>query len=296
MHHTVFFDLETNSLDTSEANIVQATVLDADGAVLVNQYAYPPIGLTTGCVAVHGIDVPKLEATEAVVSTDLPAIIVEAVRRRYGAKEPVHFVAYNNFGYDQSVLEFGFLKAGVCMPANWQFTDVLPLLREKSLPVRNHKLATIYEYLMRATKQWCPATDENLAYHDALTDTLCTRKVYRVCSKVPMERYTRPRLGSLDILDSPVMVLSGCTERMRAALATGGWHTVGDLMAQFQLLRHALSEMRRWIHCNGEPSCRFETENMAGQLATIHLLHSTQLRPRKCPKQSLPPPLLPLKT
>ena len=90
--------------------------------------------------------------------------VKNVIREIYGRKDVV-FVAYNNFGFDQIVLERGFKLVNNKMPVNWYFMDVMPLIKNKFPDLKpNYKLATVYENLIKINK------NEEINYHNSLDD------------------------------------------------------------------------------------------------------------------------------
>jgi hypothetical protein len=69
------------------------------------------------------------------------------IRDKYN-RDPVYLVAYNNFRYDQNILENNFKVCNIKMPLNWFFIDIFPIIKEMFPNMKpNYKLKTIYENL-----------------------------------------------------------------------------------------------------------------------------------------------------
>ena len=78
----VFYDLETNGLDYYTTGIMQITMLDIDGNILLNQYTYPYDNRIDG-TAIHGIDKEKLEYNNAVSTSELFILMKNILRAKY---------------------------------------------------------------------------------------------------------------------------------------------------------------------------------------------------------------------
>ena len=125
----IFYDLETNSLDTSKAAIMQICMMDEDNNILMNNYVYPYDGNIDG-TAIHGIDKDLLDRNSAIDAETMLNQVLNGIKMRY-PDEDIYLVAYNNFGYDQQVLEYNFNRFKLPIPKNWFFTDLLPYIKDK---------------------------------------------------------------------------------------------------------------------------------------------------------------------
>ena len=128
MAHYIFYDLETNGLDYYTTGIMQIAMIDVNGKVLLNQYVYP-FDHRIDCSHIHGITEQKLIDNNAIQTKDLCEIMVNLLNEQYGRDE-VHLIAYNNFGYDQIILENNFKISGIKIPNNWYFIDFFPICKE----------------------------------------------------------------------------------------------------------------------------------------------------------------------
>ena len=99
----------------------------------------------------------------------LCCLVKRVIRDNYGRND-VTFVAYNNFGFDQIVLERGF-KLVNKMPDNWYFIDVMPLIKKKFPNMKpNYKLSTVYQNLINVK--------EEINYHNSLDDCICLLEIF----------------------------------------------------------------------------------------------------------------------
>ena len=123
----LIFDLETNGVDVLNNSIMQMTIIAIDGKILLNEYVYPFDG-KIDAVHVHKIDEKKLKESNALTLDQLCCLIKRVIRDNYGRSD-ITWVAYNNFGFDQIVLERGFKLVNNRMPDNWYFMDIMPLIK-----------------------------------------------------------------------------------------------------------------------------------------------------------------------
>ena len=75
------------------------------------------------------------------------------LRSKYG-RSRINWVAYNAFGFDQSVLEANFKAVGIKIPNNWYFSDLLPIVKELYPDMKpNFKLGTVYRVLNNVSEE-----------------------------------------------------------------------------------------------------------------------------------------------
>ena len=118
----IFYDLETNGIDVLNNAIMQMTIIDKEGQILLNEYVYPYDGIIDA-THVHGIDEKKLRENDALQLNELVVLIKKVLKEKYN-REDIIWVAYNNFGFDQMVLEMSFKKINARSPENWYFMDL----------------------------------------------------------------------------------------------------------------------------------------------------------------------------
>ena len=222
----VFYDIETNGLDYYNTGIMQISILDIKGNILLNNYAYPYDNRIEG-TSIHGIDENKLITNKAVDASSICIIMKKVLREKYG-RSIVYFIGYNNFGYDQIILENNFKIVGVKIPENWYFIDLLPIVKEIYPNVKpNYKLKTIYELL-------CGNNDETINFHCSLSDSICLYRIFNVVIKKSNlhEIYVRPLLQSREIFLSPIFTINGYHKSMQ--LEKKGINSIGDLYNIFK--------------------------------------------------------------
>jgi DNA polymerase III alpha subunit (gram-positive type) len=221
----LFYDLETNGLDYYTTGIMQISMIDMDGNVLLNQYVYP-FDMRIECSDIHGIDNKKLIDNNAITTIELCKIIKRTIRERYG-RENVYLTAYNNFGYDQIILENNFKICGLKVPSNWYFTDLYPIIKEIYPNMKpNFKLSTVFSQLC--------GDNEIIQFHCALADTTCLYNIFNIISKQPcnFDKYTRSSLHSGMTLNDPISTLNGYHSVIR--FEQKGLKKVGDMYKIFE--------------------------------------------------------------
>ena len=205
----VFYDLETNGLDYYTTGIMQISLINIDGTVLLNQYVYPFDNRIDG-THIHGIDLEKLRENNAISTQNLCELMKDILRKKFG-RDDVYLIAYNNFGYDQIILENNFKTVNIKMPSNWYFVDLFPLLKELYPSIKpNFKLATVFEQLC--------GHDDSINFHCALADSTCMYKIFesKKSEIIPLlNKYTRSSLFNPKILDSPISSLGGYSSGMK---------------------------------------------------------------------------------
>jgi len=223
----LFYDLETNGLDYYTTGIMQITILEKNGNILINEYVYPFDKRVDGC-AIHNITEETLKINNAIETNELLVKMKNIIREKYN-RESVYLIAYNNFGYDQNILENNFKVCNIKMPLNWYFIDLFPIIKEMFPNMQpNYKLKTIYEHL-------CGPVD-NLNFHSSLTDTLCLHKIYNIIkdSEYLIKKYTRPSIKNKDYMDVSIFTLSGYNRYMQLELKNIS--TIGDIYKLFREL------------------------------------------------------------
>jgi DNA polymerase III epsilon subunit-like protein len=274
----VFFDTETNGLPREngaiQPAIMQIVIFNQNGESIFSQYVIPYDGLVAGAF-IHGISQETLDRNNALSMRQTAELIKTTLRRIYG-RTRINWVAYNTFGFDQSVLEANFKAVGIKMPINWYFSDLLPIVKELYPDMRpNFKLGTVYRVLNDISEE-----DYNkLELHNADTDVMCLHSIYlRISQDFPdnfprlFRIYTRPLLSNPEILNSHISVLNGYNKKI--PFESFGFTDVSDFMSVFQsdvvkcdvtLFKAELSN--KGLKCNG-----FITNNIANNINSINSL------------------------
>jgi len=273
----VFFDTETNGLPLKngaiQPAIMQIVIFDQNGNRIFSQYVIPYDGLVAG-TQIHGISQETLDTNNALTMRKTAESINSTLRRLYGRKR-INWIAYNNFGFDQSVLEANFKAVGIKMPIHWYFSDLLPIVKKLYPGMPKYKLGFIYQFLNNVSDE-----DFNkLELHNADTDVMCLYSIYlRISQDFPddfkklFRTYTRPQLSNPEILDSHISVLNGYYEEI--PFKRFGFTKVRDFVKVFKsdavkcdvlLFKTELSNIG--LKCNG-----FITNNIVCNINSINTL------------------------
>jgi len=260
----IFYDLETNGLDYYTTGIMQITMIDNNGNVLFNQYTYPYDNRIDGS-NIHGIDEEKLVSNNAVSTLDMCLLMKKIIREKYG-REIIYLVGYNNFGYDQIILENNFKISGVKISDNWNFIDLFPVMKELYPNIKpNYKLKTVYEILC--------GSDNNINFHCALADTTCLYNIFNVIKDKTnyYEIYNRPLLQSKKIFDSPIFTISGYHKSIR--LEDKGINLIGDLYNIFKETNFNIESFEVILRNKYNIYSNFYLNNMIKSIVIIYYFH-----------------------
>jgi DNA polymerase III epsilon subunit-like protein len=203
----IFYDLETNGLDHYTTGIMQITLLDIDGNIFLNQYVYPFDKRIDG-TNIHGIDEKKLIDNNAINTDELIFKLLNIINNKYN-NENVFLIAYNNFGYDQIILENNFKLYNMNIPDNWYFIDMYPIIKDLYPNMaNNYKLSTIYENLCGINK--------DIEFHTSLSDTICLYKIYKLVENnhYCFMQYLRCSLHNKNILKSKLYTFYGFNKKI----------------------------------------------------------------------------------
>jgi len=261
----IFFDTETNGLirnnGTQIPAIMQIVIFDQTGKCIISLYVIPFDGIID-CTSIHGIDREVLSKNNAMSLINACIYIKNTLYKLYGRRKIV-WIAYNTFGFDQTVLEGNFNAVHIKMPSQWYFSDLFPIVKELYPDIKpNHKLATVYSSIVMPSE----SVMNQLSFHNAETDVLCLYSIYNKIeennkddeeSKQKIDdlykKYYRPQLSSNEILQSPVSVLHGYFHKIPFHLSN--MNTVNDFYELFKSVNYdiALFEValrEKGIRCN----------------------------------------------
>jgi DNA polymerase III epsilon subunit-like protein len=262
----VFYDLETNGLDYYTTGIMQITILDIDGNILLDQYSYPFNNKIDG-THIHGIDLNKLVENNAINNIELCIKIKNIIRENYNRND-VYFIAYNNFGYDQIILENNFKIANIKIPNNWFFIDLLPIVKELYKIKPNYKLKTVYEYLC--------GIDDTINYHSSLSDTICLYKIYNHMMKdnnnfnMLLIKYCRSLLQYEFVLKSPISSLYGYTDGMM--FHAKSINIIEDIYNIYKEYNYDINKLSLFLKSKLNIYSDYYNNNLCRQIAVIHYL------------------------
>ena len=260
----VFFDLETNGLDYYKTSILQITIINYQGKILLNQYAFP-FDNRIECSEIHGIDENKLNNEHALNHIDLCVLIKNVIRNNFD-RNNVYFIAYNNFGFDQIILENYFRVSNIKIPINWYFIDLYPIIKELYPEMKpNYKLSTVYKNICNS---------KNVNFHCALEDTLCLYEIFSSIniSNELLKKYTRSLITSYEILSSPISSLNGYNKYIN--FQNKNIKTIGDLYNIFKNKDYNNEEFEIYLKDKLNIYSNYYLKNIMKQINTIYNLNS----------------------
>lgn len=161
----VFYDLETTSLDTYQARILEIAACHADGQQFFHSYVQYPHEIPNS--EIHGITQEVLQKNGARILSQVIVDLETWIAQRY-QNRPVYLVAYNNLGYDKLVLECNYKKLDRPMPKNWYFMDPYPQFKEL-ISLSSYRLTNVYQHYFKR---------ELVGAHGAIADTRALYQVY----------------------------------------------------------------------------------------------------------------------
>ena len=262
MKNYIIYDLETNGLDLQKSAIMQITILDNQSDILMNEYVYPYDNNIQG-TEIHGIDEHILKNKRAITLLNMCVKIKEILRHKF-YRDDIYWVAYNNFGFDQLILESNFRISNIKIPTNWYFIDLFPLIKELYPSIKpNYKLKTVYETLINS--------NNNITFHSSLEDTKC---LYQIFNKVfqyekLFDKYTRSLMSSNLILNYPLTTLNGYNEKMR--LDRLNIHNIGDLVHIYKTMNYDNQQMYNFLNIQCNIYVTFYVNNIIKQLDIIRI-------------------------
>jgi hypothetical protein len=269
MNNLIFYDLETNGLDYYTTGILQISMLDLDRNIIINNYVYP-FDNRIECTHIHGIDENKLKENNALTTVDLCIHMKKILREIYG-REDIYFIAYNNFGYDQVILENNFRLSKVNIPHNWYFIDLYPIIKElyKS-KFLNFKLKTVYETLF--------PTNKNVSFHSSLDDTDCLVQIFNQLIEDNnltfdlLKKYTRTLLSDSKIFECPISTLQGYSNTIN--FESKNIKFVGDLFELYKKFNYDEVEFEKYLQKNVGIYSEYFLKNIVKQINVIKNFHN----------------------
>ena len=230
----IFYDLETNSLDTSKAAIMQICIMDEDNIILMNKYVYPYDGNIDG-TEIHGIDREVLDKNQAMETEEMLKRMVSDIKLHYHDHD-IYLVAYNNFGYDQQVLEYNLNRYNISIPNNWFFTDLLPYIKDKYPQYKfQYKLYNIYEKVIRVLN-----SSDKEKLHDAQFDIEMMKALFDKHKNdryIIMTKYTRSPISSRTILNHPINLMDGYDDYNKYVYIRNNIKKIGDLYSVYESIK-----------------------------------------------------------
>lgn len=271
-----FYDFETNGINPLTCAALQLAILNQNGDILKNQYIYPYDNIIAA-TEIHGIDENKLKENNALKSDEFFDDLIEWVKNIYPEKN-ILWVAYNNFGYDQIVLESHLKRLNKKVPENWYFLDLFPMVKEFFQTIKpNFKLKTVYENL-------CP-NSEPVQYHCALADTICLYRIYKKLEEKNMiniftNKYVRKGFSDKNILESPISGLGGYNYKMDSIYRKIGFKKIGDVFNKYKEKNYNNDEFRKYLKNELNIYSEIHNKNFTEQMSYIQHFNITYKRKR----------------
>jgi DNA polymerase III epsilon subunit-like protein len=262
----LFYDLETTGLDTSIAAIMQMAVMDENNNVLINSYIYPYDGIISG-TNIHGIDENKLKENNALECKNALENFINIIKSNFN-EEDIYLIAYNNFGYDQQVLEYNLNRFQLKLPDNWYFTDLYPYFRYKYRfhKFENFKLSTVFQNLIRQL-----SLDENHKLHDGLFDVIMLKELYDKHKNekyIILNNHTRQQLSNKKILFCNINLIDGYSTKCN--FKKNNINLIGDLMNIYNNLDE--DDMNNYLNNNINIKQSFYRNKVLCELKNIKYL------------------------
>lgn len=260
----LFYDFETNGISPTTCGIMQMAVMNEEGTVMYNYYMYPYDG-KIDAVEIHGIDENVLKEKNARKSEECMIEMMNEIKDIYGS-ENVYWIAYNNFGYDQIVMESEYKRMGVEVPRNWYFLDLFPCVKELYPNIKpNYKLQTVYEYMMGNKKK-------SIKYHCALGDTSCLYEMYEkmksegkdVCLR---DKYCRSGMGNGEIMEAPISTMGGYCNKIN--YRNMGFEKIRDIYNKYVMMGRDVNKMTQYLKNECNIRVDFYVRQMVDQIAMI---------------------------
>ena len=202
---------------------------------------------------------------DAVNLEQLIVQIKKVIKENFNRKDII-WVAYNNFGFDQMVLEMGFKKVNARMPENWSFMDIFPLVKDKFKNIQpNYKLSSVYKFLVNK--------NEGINYHCSLDDCICLFEIFQVCTIFEDEfiNYTRSKMNSHQIQDGKLSSLAGYNKYME--FERFNVNKIGDLYHAYRLNGYNRDEFIQYLKGTLNMRSGFYASNISKQIECIHALN-----------------------
>lgn len=237
----LFYDFETNGINPLECAALQLAIMNEDEEIIFNEYIYPYDGVIDA-VEIHGIDENKLREKNARQYQVVFRELVEKINNMYMNEEKIEWIAYNNFGYDQIVMEAHLKRLDMRVPIHWYFVDFYPLIKEMLPNLKpNYKLKTVYEYF--------EGNQQNIQYHCALADSTCLVKIMRYIQSLGYEhlinKYTRMGLVHREIMNDSISNIPGY--QYFVEYGRMGINKIGDIYEEYEKNQYDEKKTSDWV-------------------------------------------------
>lgn len=143
----IIFDLETTGLDVEKDRIVELYALSVSNGKKFHCYIMPPGRSKIGGTEFHGLTRDILKKKDAKDTKSSLKQFLSWIYRDISLGKPLCFVAHNNFGYDQLILENEYARHDIEM-INCFYADSCPMFKDSG-KFANAKLGTIYDTIFK---------------------------------------------------------------------------------------------------------------------------------------------------
>lgn len=207
--HIIYFDLETNGNRPFYKSAIMQMALECSHLkIKKNIYVQPYDGII-GATDIHQIDEEKLKVENAITSNELVDYLVSTFSK---SNVKYYFLAYNNFGFDQNVLENHFQFHKMKVPQNWYFVDIMPYIQRYYPDIRKsggYKLSNVYNLLSETNKK--EEVKRDIQFHTAHDDVYCLSEICKSVNptKSKISPYIRGSYTNRSILLSPISSIAG---------------------------------------------------------------------------------------
>ena len=238
--NVIFYDLETNGTRPFyKSAIMQISFKSLNESINENIYVFPYDNIV-GATEIHGIDSDVLIKKSAISSETMLKILLNKFDK---SDETYYLVAYNNFGFDQNVLEHHFKIHNLVVPKNWLFLDILPYIQQNYQSIRKnggYKLSNVYDIM-------CKKEGELINFHNAEDDVYCLGEIYK---KLELEKdkimpYIRGGYTNKEILKAPISSISGYAPFF--GFEKNGINIVGDLVDEYKKMESNIDLFRLYL-------------------------------------------------
>ncbi len=225
--NVIFYDLETNGTRPFyKSAIMQISFKSLDETISENIYVFPYDNII-GATEIHSIDADTLNKNNAISSENM---LKKLIKQFSDLSETYYFVAYNNFGFDQNVLEHHFKIHHLKVPVNWIFLDILPYIQENYPAIRKnggYKLSNVYKIM-------CNENEKSIQFHTAHDDVYCLAEIYKKLrlDKNKMAPYSRGGYTNSEIMKSSITSIMGYAPFFK--FEEKGIKKISDLMKQYE--------------------------------------------------------------
>ena len=175
---SIFYDLETTSLDVSEARILQFSCVLDKKIENINKYFdkyVDPGNIEITNSDIHHITKDVIKKNNGI---DCKSTIEEFHKwiNSISSNNNIILLSHNNHDYDKLVLQHEYDRNKLIIPENWLFFDTLSFVRQyyTNLGYGNYSLGKLYEHFFKK---------ELKDAHSSLVDVKALKKIFNHISR-----------------------------------------------------------------------------------------------------------------